>query len=312
MSLRTNLVAIACLAAVAASSALASSETQSPSVTSSLDRQVRPAAPHPLDRAAAGRPVEGQGARLPDRRSPRLGRAPNTIRLRRRRELARDLVPQARHAHLRDQDDHHGRSQEHRHGARESGRRAGPARLARGGVAKDDDRCRRQESNVRAAAATGLWKIKIGSKGWLMSDPAHGGVLFDVAYLTGTKLQMRPTIETPPFQNPFSGGFCDDTDPLWNWKVVVATDRKTMSLNPVGHDRCGDRAAILQGTSDSSWLACPTGAAIVLNGYARRVVPRAGRCGRIPFPRPVRLDAKRTCHRWSFEASAGDGGNAAV
>jgi hypothetical protein len=96
---------------------------------------------------------------------------------------------------------------------------------------------------------TGLWKIKIGPRGWLLSGPPHtGGLLVDVAYLTATKVQMRPNIETPPFQNPFSGGFCDDTDPLWTWTVAVSTDGNTMSLNPAGHDRCGDRAAILQGT----------------------------------------------------------------
>lgn len=94
----------------------------------------------------------------------------------------------------------------------------------------------------------GLWKIAIRPQGWVMSDPQRGGGTFDVAYLSATKLQMRPTIEKPPFPNPSNGGFCHDTDPLWTWTVVVASDGKTMSLDPVGHDRCGDRAAILQGT----------------------------------------------------------------
>lgn len=94
----------------------------------------------------------------------------------------------------------------------------------------------------------GSWKITIRSKGWTMTDPHGGGGTFDVAYVTATKLQMRPTIETPPYPNSSNGGFCDTTDPLWTWSVVVASDGKSMSLNPAGHDRCGDRAAILQGT----------------------------------------------------------------
>jgi hypothetical protein len=94
----------------------------------------------------------------------------------------------------------------------------------------------------------GLWKIAIRSAGWFMTDPQGGGGTFDVAYLAATRLQMRPTIEKPPFPNSSNGGFCDDTDPLWTWAVVVSSDGKTMSLDPTGHDRCGDRAAILQGT----------------------------------------------------------------
>jgi hypothetical protein len=94
----------------------------------------------------------------------------------------------------------------------------------------------------------GSWKIAIRSRGWVMTDPQGGGGMFDVGYLTATKLQMRPTIETPPYPNPSNGGFCDDTDPLWTWSVVVASDGKSMALDPTGHDRCGDRAAILQGT----------------------------------------------------------------
>jgi hypothetical protein len=94
----------------------------------------------------------------------------------------------------------------------------------------------------------GLWKIQIASKGWVMTDPQNGGGIFDVGYLSASKLQMRPTIEAPPFPNPSNGGFCDDTDPLSTWTVAVSSDGKAMSLNPAGHDPCGDRAAILQGT----------------------------------------------------------------
>ena len=94
----------------------------------------------------------------------------------------------------------------------------------------------------------GLWKIRISAKGWAMTDPQGGGGLFDVAYLGPRTLQMRPTIEVPPFPNPANGGFCDSTDPLSRWKFTVAADRKSVVLDPIGHDPCGDRTAILQGT----------------------------------------------------------------
>ena len=59
---------------------------------------------------------------------------------------------------------------------------------------------------------------------------------------------MRPTIEYPPYPNDNKGGFCEDTDPLATWTYTVANDGKTLSLHPTGHDPCGDRAAILEGT----------------------------------------------------------------
>lgn len=94
----------------------------------------------------------------------------------------------------------------------------------------------------------GLWKITINSRGWVMTDPQNGGAMFDVGYLSASRLQMRPTIETPPFPNPNNGGFCDSTDPLSTWTVSVSSAGTTMSLNPAHADPCGDRAAILQGT----------------------------------------------------------------
>lgn len=94
----------------------------------------------------------------------------------------------------------------------------------------------------------GVWKLHITAKGWAMTDPEGGGGLFDVVYRSAGKLQMRPTIETPPFPNPANGGFCDDTDPLWLWTETITGDGKSMELNPAGHDPCGDRTAILQGT----------------------------------------------------------------
>lgn len=94
----------------------------------------------------------------------------------------------------------------------------------------------------------GRWKLAIGRLGWQMTDPQSGGGTFDVVYGPHGKLQMRPTIETPPYPNPSNGGFCGDTDPLATWTVTTSPDRRTMTLRPAQHDPCGDRIAILAGT----------------------------------------------------------------
>ena len=94
----------------------------------------------------------------------------------------------------------------------------------------------------------GHWRLQIGPTGWQLHDPEGGGQLFDVGYQRGSGVQMRPTIEYPPYPNSNSGGFCADTDPLWTWTYSVAGDGKSLTLRPVGHDPCGDRVAILAGT----------------------------------------------------------------
>ena len=68
-----------------------------------------------------------------------------------------------------------------------------------------------------------------------------------VRYQPGGSLQMRPTIEYPPYPNSNNGGFRDDTDPLWTWRYSVGDGGNTLTLRPVGHDPCGDRIAILAG-----------------------------------------------------------------
>ena len=93
----------------------------------------------------------------------------------------------------------------------------------------------------------GIWRLTISATGWAMRDPQGGGGLFDVAYPADGTLQMRPTIEYPPYPNGNNGGFCADTDPLSDWTVAVSADGQTMTLNPSGSDPCGDRLAILQG-----------------------------------------------------------------
>ena len=95
---------------------------------------------------------------------------------------------------------------------------------------------------------TGTWGLTISARGWTMRDPQNGGGLFDVAYLADGRLQMRPTIEYPPFPNSNNGGWCGDTDPLSIWSAIASSDGKTLQLAPVGGDPCGNRAAILEGT----------------------------------------------------------------
>jgi len=99
---------------------------------------------------------------------------------------------------------------------------------------------------------TGHWQITIGAKGWALVMGRHAPtattIRFDVVYLANGNLQMRPTIERPPYPNDGNGGFCEDTDPLFTWTVSVDATSKTMTLHPSGHDPCGDRAAILEGT----------------------------------------------------------------
>jgi len=94
----------------------------------------------------------------------------------------------------------------------------------------------------------GRWRLRIGPTGWQLHDPDGGGLLFDVGYQPGGSMQMRPTIEYPPYGNSNNGGFCSDTDPLWTWTYSVAGHGKTLTIRPAGHDPCGDRVAILAGT----------------------------------------------------------------
>jgi len=92
----------------------------------------------------------------------------------------------------------------------------------------------------------GLWRINISRKGWSPRDPQGYVGLFDVAYRSATSLQMRPTIEYPPYPNSNNGGWCDDTDPLATYAVTVNASDTTMALT--ASDPCGNRAAILEGT----------------------------------------------------------------
>jgi len=94
---------------------------------------------------------------------------------------------------------------------------------------------------------TGVWRLTIAEAGWEPLDPQGNKGLFDVGYLPSA-LEMRPTIEYPPFPNPNNGGFCENTDPIFDWSYVVGRGDKTLTLHPEGQDPCGDRAALLEGT----------------------------------------------------------------
>jgi hypothetical protein len=94
----------------------------------------------------------------------------------------------------------------------------------------------------------GRWRLGIGRTGWQLRDPQGGGGLFDVAYASRRHLQMRPTIEHPPYPNANNGGFCRDTDPLAGWTFTLSDDGRRLTLAPVRRDPCGDRVAILAGT----------------------------------------------------------------
>ena len=79
----------------------------------------------------------------------------------------------------------------------------------------------------------GNWRLRINRMGWQLRDPTPGGNwgLFDVLYQPGG-LQMRPTIEYPPYPNSNNGGFCEDTDPLWAWAYSVGGGGKTPHAPP--------------------------------------------------------------------------------
>jgi hypothetical protein len=93
----------------------------------------------------------------------------------------------------------------------------------------------------------GDWRLMIVAAGWELLDPQANRGLFDVGYLPSA-LEMRPTIEYPPYPNSNNGGFCANTDPIFDWTYAVGRGGRTLTLHPQGQDPCGDRAAIFEGT----------------------------------------------------------------
>jgi hypothetical protein len=86
----------------------------------------------------------------------------------------------------------------------------------------------------------GRWTITVTSVGWAVAP----GDNFDVRYLPSGDVVMGPEVDTPTEQG---GGFCG-VDPLHHWQVALSADDQSMTLDPVGHDGCGDRVAVMQGT----------------------------------------------------------------
>jgi len=98
---------------------------------------------------------------------------------------------------------------------------------------------------------TGRWGLTIGSVGWMIHDPEGGGLLFDVAFPSPGQVELRPSIERPPFPSPTGGAFCEEPDPSTVWTYELGDGGKSLTVRPVGHDPCGDRLAILEGTWSS-------------------------------------------------------------
>jgi hypothetical protein len=86
----------------------------------------------------------------------------------------------------------------------------------------------------------GRWTITISKVGWATGP----GDDFDVRYLANGNVVMGPEIDT---LSRHSGAFCG-VDPLHTWTVALSAGDKSMQLNPVGSDSCGDRVAVMQGT----------------------------------------------------------------
>jgi hypothetical protein len=121
-----------------------------------------------------------------------------------------------------------------------------------GGLARTSWAGTMTASDQRAATSsepppTGRWSLTIDSVGWMIHDPEGGGQLFDAAYQSRGRVELRPSIERPPFPNPTAGAFCEEPDPSVRWSYKIGDGGKTLSLQPVGHDPCGDRVAILEG-----------------------------------------------------------------
>jgi hypothetical protein len=95
----------------------------------------------------------------------------------------------------------------------------------------------------------GLWRYTFATEGLIGHDPQDGGGISDVIYLPNNRLQLRPTIEHPPFPSPNNGGFCGDTDPLAIYSYTFSNGGRSLALRPVGgHEACPNRQALLAST----------------------------------------------------------------
>jgi hypothetical protein len=94
----------------------------------------------------------------------------------------------------------------------------------------------------------GDWQLTVSAVGWETRDPNAALVLLDVAYQSAGAVEMRWSIEHPPYPNPEHGGFCYGLGPDFAWTLALGEGGKTLALHPVGQDPCGDRAAVFEGT----------------------------------------------------------------
>jgi hypothetical protein len=99
----------------------------------------------------------------------------------------------------------------------------------------------------------GHWGLTIDSVGWMLHDPAGGGSLWDVAYQSEGKVELRTTIESPPLvdvehETLYGGSICEEPDAPFLWTYTIGDGGKTLTLHPAGDDPCGDRVAILEGS----------------------------------------------------------------
>jgi hypothetical protein len=124
---------------------------------------------------------------------------------------------------------------------------APPGGLARTSWARTMTASDQKAATSSEPPPTGRWGLTIDSVGWMVRDPEGGGQLFDVAYQSRGRVELRPSIERPPFPNPTGGAFCEEPDPSVRWSYTIGDGGRTLTLRSVGHDPCGDRLAILEG-----------------------------------------------------------------
>jgi len=114
----------------------------------------------------------------------------------------------------------------------------------------------RQKATSSERPPSGLWGLDIDSIGWKLSyipeDPQRIGQLWDVEYQGEGMVELRTTIESPPYiaawdSGQHGGSICEEPDTPFVWSYTISKDSKTLTLHPVGGDPCGDRIAILEG-----------------------------------------------------------------
>jgi hypothetical protein len=123
-----------------------------------------------------------------------------------------------------------------------------PAGLAGSSWARTLTASERAKATSSEPPPTGRWGLRIDAVGWMIHGPDGGDLLFDVVYGADGAVQLRASIERPPFPSPTGGAFCDEPDQSALWAYTIGDGGNSLRLEPVKHDPCGDRLAILEGT----------------------------------------------------------------